>query len=281
MSCEPTRTTSRSSSSSSPATKATATRKVRSDGRRGQGGVPQVLHHPDVVGHGDRRLPVRRCSRGRVRTVGPRLENAGPRRPGRPTVPRPGQPDHGRDRLHRRAEHRVPAHPHRRGHVDRVRVMVAKVTSLLGIGVFYGLVFLAGSVGVGGITIAIKGYSPLPAVGTITRALALSLLILGLWSLIGLGAGILIPNQVAAILIAVGAAWIVLPLVAVLLGLVSWGKSIVPYLPSEATSAMVGQINTSSDVVLVSWWAGALVLVAYAAVLAGIGSLLTVRRDVT
>src|ERR1035437_5354049 len=38
----------------------------------------------------------------------------------------------------------------------------------------------------------------------------LSLLVLGLWSLIGLGAGILIPNQVAAILIAVGAAWIVL-----------------------------------------------------------------------
>jgi len=163
----------------------------------------------------------------------------------------------------------------------RVRVMAAKVTSLLGIGAFYGVVFLLGSVGVGGIAIALKGYSPLPDAGTITRALALSLLVLGLWSLIGLGAGILIPNQVAAILIAVGAAWIVLPLVAVLLGLVSWGRPIVPYLPSGATSAMVGQINTSADVVLLSWWAGALVLVAYAAVLAGIGSLLTVRRDVT
>src|ERR1019366_4930812 len=163
----------------------------------------------------------------------------------------------------------------------RVRVMVAKVTSLLGIGVFYGLVFLAGSVGVGGITIAIKGYSPLPEVGTITRALALSLLVLGLWSLIGLGAGILIPNQVAAILIAVGAAWIVLPLAGLLLGLVSWGKPVVPYLPSEATSAMVGALNASTDVTLLSWWAGALVLVAYAALMAGIGSLLTVRRDVT
>jgi hypothetical protein len=159
--------------------------------------------------------------------------------------------------------------------------MAAKVTSLLGIGVFYGLVFLLGSVGVGAITIAVKGHSPLPDAGTITRALALSLLVLGLWSLIGLGAGILIPNQVAAILIAVGAAFIVLPLLAVLLGLASWGRPIVPYLPSQATSAMVGQINASPDVVLLSWWAGALVLVAYAGVLAGIGSLLTVRRDVT
>ena len=94
----------------------------------------------------------------------------------------------------------------------RVRVMVAKVTSLLGIGAFYGLVFLLGSVGVGATTIAIKGFSPFPEVGPITRTLALSLLVLGLWSLIGLGAGILIPNQVAAILIAVGAAWILEPL---------------------------------------------------------------------
>jgi len=163
----------------------------------------------------------------------------------------------------------------------RVRVMVAKVTSLLGIGALYGLVFLLGSVGVGGATIAIKGFSPFPEVGPIARALALSLLVLGLWSLLGLGAGILIPNQVAAILIAVGAAWIVEPLLGFLLSLVSWGTAIVPYMPSQATSAMVGQINTSDSVELLSWWAGALVLVAYAAVLAGIGSILTVRRDVT
>lgn len=163
----------------------------------------------------------------------------------------------------------------------RIRVMVAKVTSLLGIGAFYGVVFLVGSVGVGGATIAIKGFSPVPEAGPIARALALSLLVLGLWSLLGLGAGILIPNQVAAILIAVGAAWIVEPLAGFLLSLVSWGHSVVPYMPSQATSAMVGQVNTSSTTELLSWWAGALVLVAYAAVLAGIGSYLTVRRDVT
>jgi hypothetical protein len=163
----------------------------------------------------------------------------------------------------------------------RVHVMAAKVTSLLGIGAFYGLVFLTGSVGVGATTIAVKGFSPFPEVGTITRTLALSLLVLGLWALVGLGAGILIPNQVAAILIAVGAAWILEPLLGYLLGLFSWGQSIVPYMPSQATSAMVGQVNASATVELLSWWAGALVLVAYAAVLAGIGSLLTVRRDVT
>jgi ABC-2 type transport system permease protein len=39
----------------------------------------------------------------------------------------------------------------------RVHVMGAKVLSLLGIGAFYGLVFLVGSVGVGATTIAVKG----------------------------------------------------------------------------------------------------------------------------
>ena len=163
----------------------------------------------------------------------------------------------------------------------RVRVMVAKVASLLGIGGFYGVVFLLGSVGVGAATIAAKGFSPFPEVGPITRTLALSLLVLGLWSLIGLGAGILIPNQVAAILITVGAAFILEPLLGFLLSLASWGQAIVPYLPSQATSAMVGQISGSPNVDLLSWWAGGLVLVTYAAVLAGIGSMLTVRRDVT
>jgi len=32
---------------------------------------------------------------------------------------------------------------------------------------------------------------------------------------------------------------------------------------------------------LLSWWAGVLVLIAYAAVMAGIGSLLTIRRDIS
>jgi hypothetical protein len=163
----------------------------------------------------------------------------------------------------------------------RLHVMVAKVTSLLGIGVFYGLVFLVGSVGVGATTIAVKGFPPFPEVGTIARTLALSLLVLGLWALVGLGAGILIPNQVAAILIAVGAAWILEPVLGLLLGLVSWGRTIAQFMPSQATSAMVGQVNGSPNVELLSWWAGALVLVAYAVVLAGIGSVLTVRRDVT
>ena len=118
----------------------------------------------------------------------------------------------------------------------------------------------------------------------IWRTLALALLVLGLWALIGLGVGILIPNQVAALLIAIGVAWIIEPILGAVLGITSWGSDITPYLPSQATSAMLststGGFN-GETVQTLSWWAGALVLAAYAAVMAGIGSWLTVRRDIS
>ena len=57
----------------------------------------------------------------------------------------------------------------------------------------------------------LRGAEAFPSTA-ILRTLALSLLVLGLWALIGLGLGILIPNQVAALMIGVGVAWIVEPL---------------------------------------------------------------------
>ncbi|HEX2706315.1 MAG TPA: ABC transporter permease subunit [Candidatus Lustribacter sp.] len=163
----------------------------------------------------------------------------------------------------------------------RARVMGAKVISLLVIGAFYGLVSLTGSFGVGATVIAIKGFSPAPDGGQLVRTMGLSLLVLGLWALIGLGVGILIPNQIVAILVAVGAAWIVEPLAGLALSFVSWGAKVVPYLPSQATSAMVEQVSQSDTVRLLSWWGGALVLTGYAAVMAVVGTWLTLRRDVT
>ncbi len=163
----------------------------------------------------------------------------------------------------------------------RVQVMGAKVVALLGIGAFYGVVSLLGSVGVGASIIAAKGFAPFPD-SSIWRTLALCLLVLGLWALIGLGAGILIPNQIAALLITIGVAFIVEPIVALIFSFQSWGKDIAPYFPSSATSAITqGVQQQGSDLHLLSWWAGALVLAAYAVVMAGVGSGLTVRRDIS
>ncbi len=163
----------------------------------------------------------------------------------------------------------------------RTRVMGAKIISLLVIGAFYGVVSLLGSVSVGALILSSRGAEVFPS-GEVGRTLALSLLVLGLWALIGLGAGILIPNQVAALLIAIGVAWIVEPLAGVALSFWDWGaEHVVQFLPSAATQAMVSGVTNGQSPEQLEWWGGALVLAAYALVLAGLGSLRTVRSDIS
>ncbi len=162
-------------------------------------------------------------------------------------------------------------------------VMGAKVVSLLVIGAFYGVLSLAGAVLSGTLVLTSQGVAPF-ADPSIWRTLALGLLVLGLWALIGLGAGILIPNQVAALLISIGVAWIVEPIVAGLLPLTSWGGNLTPYFPSQATSAALGQTASSFGGTTqhsLTWWGGALVLAGYAALMAGIGTWRTMRADIS
>jgi ABC-type transport system involved in multi-copper enzyme maturation permease subunit len=170
------------------------------------------------------------------------------------------------------------------GTPKRAKVMLAKVVALLGIGAIYGIASLVASVVAGSIVLRARGFEAFPGSGVL-RTLALSLFVLGLWALIGLGAGIMIPNQVAALLISVGVAWIVEPLIGFGLGFWSWGRDhIVEYLPSAATSAMVNGVTQGgggTPAPRLEWWGGALVLAAYAAVLAGFGSWRTVRADIS
>jgi ABC-2 type transport system permease protein len=163
----------------------------------------------------------------------------------------------------------------------RTAAMLAKVVALSLIGTGYGVVSLLGSVSVGALTLNLSGSDAFPS-SEVLRTIALSLLVLALWALIGLGVGILIPNQVAALLIGVGVAWIVEPLVGLAVKAWDFGhEHIAPYLPTEATNAIVNAVQSSPDDVRLSWWAAAITLALWAAVLAGIGILLTVRRDVS
>lgn len=166
----------------------------------------------------------------------------------------------------------------------RPQMIASKVIALLGFGAFYGLVFLLGSVALGGTILSARGLDAFPEPGTLVRNLALVLLVLGLWALIGLGLGVLIPHQVAAILVGVGIAFIVEPLLGFVVGRVSSGADVVKFFPSYATNAVLG--GTSGEpggmtVHLLSWWQGSLVLLAYAGVFVAIGTWLTNRRDVT
>ncbi|GAB3112647.1 ABC transporter permease [Janibacter alkaliphilus] len=164
----------------------------------------------------------------------------------------------------------------------RVKVMGSKVLALLVLGVVYGLLAIVSSVFVGGAILGIQGAELFPS-ADVWRTLALGMLVLGLWALIGLGVGILIPNQVAALVLAISIAWIVEPIIGVLLGITEWGAEIAQYLPSAATSAVlaISAQPGAEETQQLSWWAGALVLAGWAALFAVPGIFRAVRQDVS
>ena len=161
----------------------------------------------------------------------------------------------------------------------RAKVMGAKVISLLVYGALYGLAGTLTSFAVGAAIISSKGFPILPEGAA--RTLLMCLLVLGLWALIGLGIGILIPNQIAALFVAIGAAWIVEPLLGLLFANQDWGKALAPYFPSSASQGMVGAVTQPGAPEQLVWWAAGLVLLGYAALMAGLGTWRTLRADIS
>jgi ABC-2 type transport system permease protein len=102
----------------------------------------------------------------------------------------------------------------------------------------------------------------------------------GIWGVIGIGVGALLRNQVAAV---VG---IVLYrfLIEGILSAIPKVKSAYPYLPGGATNSLLTtndpNVNDGS-LHLLSPWVGGALLLAYGLVFAIVGTMLTVRRDVT
>jgi ABC-2 type transport system permease protein len=165
----------------------------------------------------------------------------------------------------------------------RWRIVVSKLFALLGAGVGYGIATVAASTVTAFVVFRIRDLPTWVEDSGIPRALALAVLAVALWTLIGLGVGTLIRNQVVALLVAIGIAWIVEPLAGVGLRLLDLAV-IAKYLPSAATSAVITPAETQGsdiDMSLLPWWGGALVLLAYALVSAGLGAALTLRRDIT
>ena len=160
----------------------------------------------------------------------------------------------------------------------RSRVVLAKAAAHLAVGAAYGVCGVVLAFLVGGVVVAARGYDLGLGAPGLWRAVALAVLAVALWTLLGLGVGTLVRNQVAAILTAVGIAFLLEPLLA--LGLSALDLDVVgKLLPSSASSAMTSPPSLVTD--LLPWWGGALVMIAYAVAFAGLGVAASVRRDVT
>lgn len=148
----------------------------------------------------------------------------------------------------------------------RHRVVVAKAVIHTGLGLIVGVLAVGVSIATAFVTAAVIGeaipagtYGPAGVIGMV--------LVSGLYGLLGVAIGTATRSQVTAILVAV----LGLSLAEQLLG------SFLPALALPSTAAAV--LGGMSD--LAPPWAGALVLVAYAASIAGLGSRFVLARDIT
>lgn len=172
----------------------------------------------------------------------------------------------------------------------RGKLILAKVIGVAVISAVVALGHLAGSVLAGAVLLGSAGHEIFPDPGQLALVFLRVVLVLVLWGLMGLGLGVLIPNQVVALFVGVAVVWIVEPLLGLFIQFASWGEAVATYLPAQVSLAAVdaysGMPEETQQVFGVAgasltWWVASLVLIGYAGVMAAIGWFLTHRRDVS
>lgn len=161
-------------------------------------------------------------------------------------------------------------------------VLGAKLVLAAGIGLLYGVAGVAGLVAAGAPVLSAVGDGAFLGDSQVVRALLLGVLVTGLWAVLGTGFGAVVPHQVAAVVAILAFTQFVEPIARLALGAVDGLSVVSAYLPGAAADAVVGAslFSQMGDVDLLPAWAGALVLLGYAAALTLAGRLTTFARDV-
>jgi ABC-2 type transport system permease protein len=166
----------------------------------------------------------------------------------------------------------------------RLSVVTGKAITTFGYGLAFGLVATVLGLLVAIPFVMIKDGSLFLSQGPTWQALLLNVVSLALWAMIGFGFGILIKNMIASVLIAVGFAYIIEPLLNLVFTLKHW-TVLANLMPSSATSALIGVDANGvmqTGVTTEAWPAVAafFVLLGWGLIPAIVGVLTTVRQDV-
>ncbi|MRG59807.1 ABC transporter permease subunit [Agromyces sp. CFH 90414] len=168
---------------------------------------------------------------------------------------------------------------------NRSLVLAAKFVSGLIVGALLGVIAYAVSVGSGAAALAGFGLETSLDSSDTWAVIGRGVLAMALWGGIGVGLGVLIPNQVAAVVIVIAFTQFLEPILRFAASLNEVTANIGRFLPGAASDALVGasfySIASFGGVELLEWWQGGLVLFGLAVVLAVIGGATTWRRDIS
>jgi ABC-2 type transport system permease protein len=154
----------------------------------------------------------------------------------------------------------------------RGRVVIAKLTAYALVAVPFALVVVAVNYGVAAVAAGARGAVP-ELTGDNLRVLASSGLALVIYTVIGVGLGALVRNQVGAIV----GGLVYLFVVEAIVRQISAIAGAYKWLPGGALEALTATLDGPD---LLEPWQGGLLLLGYGLVAALLGTLLAVRRDV-
>jgi ABC-2 type transport system permease protein len=169
----------------------------------------------------------------------------------------------------------------------RAVALSAKLVVGIALGVLYAVLAVAASVGPGAAILAGFGLDAHLTSSDTWALIGRMVIAFVLWVLVGVGVGTLVRNQVVAIVIVLVFTQFLEPVGRLLASFVEGLSGFTAYLPGAASDALVGAsvfsagMGGGSDTGSLEWWAGGLVLLAYALVFLVIGHFTSWRRDVT
>ncbi|NYJ02665.1 hypothetical protein HNR19_003363 [Nocardioides thalensis] len=165
---------------------------------------------------------------------------------------------------------------------DRTRFLLAKLVSVVPIGLLAGVVAVLATVAGGAPLLEWQGDGAMLGDADVIAALLLGVVVIALWAIIGVAFGTLVPNQVAAIVIILAFTQFVEPVARLVLAQFDGTSRVASFLPGGAADSVLGAsfFGDPSSLDLLPRWAGALVLLAYAAAFVVAGRLTTLRRDI-
>lgn len=168
----------------------------------------------------------------------------------------------------------------------RTRVILGKLATVMLGAAFFWAFALVLSVVAGATFLALKGYGSQLGEWPVLRAILLNGLAYGLWGILGIGVGVLIRSQIAAVIVGaiaylIGSLLIqqvLLPILYILLGW-EWVVDVSWVWPGIASQIMVSPEPIYPGAP--DWWVGALGLIGYGVAFSVVGTLITRRRDIS
>lgn len=162
-------------------------------------------------------------------------------------------------------------------------VLGAKLVSSVPMGLLYGITAVAGTVGVGAGVLAALGKDPMLGDPEVLRTALWSAIALTIWTVVGVGFGAALKNQVVSIVVILAFTQLVEPVMRVALGMIDGAEGVAKWLPGAAGEAIAGSsfYNVAGMGQLLNRGQGVVVLIAYGLVLALVGRFTTFRKDIT